>query len=129
MLDGLKLKLAGAALGSVLKSLATNKNTQTTITGLIAGAILVIPGLNLGQLIAGDPVQIAHLAAGLVVWAISILATHKGHDGTTTVLGVIGAVLQGSSGQIQDLTVAVVIALLGHLTNKPVAKVEAPPAP
>ncbi len=129
MFDGLKLKIAGSALGSLLKSLATSKNTQTTITGLIAGAVLAIPGLDLAKLIAGDPVQIAHVAAGLVVFLIGLLATRKGHDGSTSVLGVIGGVLQASSGQIQDLTVAIVILLLGHVTNKPVTtKANAPPA-
>lgn len=128
MLDGLKLTLAAKALGSLLKSLATNKGTQTSITGLIAGAMLAVPGLDLRKLLEGDTVQIAHIAAGLVVWGIGILATRKGHDGTTSLLGVIGGALQASSGQMQDLTIAIVIAVLGHLTNKPVAEAAAPPA-
>lgn len=120
MLDGLKLKLGSAVLGSVLRSLASDKKTQTSITGMIAAVVLAIPGLDLHKLLQGDPVQIAHIAAALIVWAIGILATRPGHDGSTSALGVAAGILQACSGQIADLTIGVVIALLGHLTNKPV---------
>lgn len=122
MFDGLKQKLAAAALGSVLKSLATSKNTQTTITGLIAGAVLAVPGLDLRQLLSGDPVQLAHVAAGLVVWAISVLATRTGHDGSTTFLGAVAAALQASSGQAGDITTGIVLFLVGYFTNKPTSQ-------
>jgi uncharacterized membrane protein len=119
MLNNLKIRIAASALGSVLKSLATSKNTQTSITGMIAGAVLAVSGLDLRLLLQGDPVQIAHVVAGVLLMVIGILATRKGHDGSTTMLGVIAGVLQASSGQVQDLTVGVIITVLGHLTNKP----------
>jgi hypothetical protein len=119
MLDGLKQKIAAAGLKSVLVSLATNKNTQTTITGMIAGTILAVQGLDLQKLIAGDPAQIGHVAAGLAIMAIGILATRRGQDGHTTTLGVLGGALYSMQGQISDLICGMTIALVGYLTNKP----------
>ncbi len=126
MLDGLKRKIAAAAIMSLLKSLATNKDTQTSITGLIAAAIITIPGLDVAKTIAGDPMQIAHLVSGLLLAGISLLATRENHDGSTTALGTIAGVLQACSGQVADIAVGVVIALLGYFTNKPAAAAPVP---
>lgn len=121
MLDGLKRKVAATAMGGMLKSLATSKDTQTTIAGVIAGAVLAIPGLDLAKVIAGDPGQIAHLAAGLSVALIGILATKENQDGHTTLLGTVSGALYATSGSIEAITTGVVIALAGYFTNKPTA--------
>lgn len=117
MFDALKSKVVANVLAGALRSLATSKDTQASITGIIAGVVLAIPGLDLGKLLAGDPQQIAHLVAGLLVAWLGWLAGKPGHDGTTTVLGVIAGTLQASSGQIHDITAGVVVAVLGHVTN------------
>ncbi len=120
MLDSLKLKLAAGVLGAALRSLATDKNTQTNFAGMAAAVVLAVPGFDVHKLITGDILQIAHVAAALVVWAIGVLTTRAGHEGTTSLLGVIAGALQGCSGQVNDVTTGCVIALLGYLTNKPV---------
>lgn len=121
MLDGLKRKIAATAVTSFLKSLATNKDTQTTIAGAIAGAVLAIPGLDMSKVIAGDPGQIGHLAAGLGVALIGFLATKENCDGHTTMLGTVAAAAYASSGSVEAVITGVVIAGLGYFTNKPVA--------
>ncbi len=121
MLDGLKRKVAAGALTSVLRSLATSKDTQTTITGIIAGAVLAVQGLNMEALIAGDPVQIAHVVAGVLVAAIGLLATKENADGKTTLLGVIAGALYAMPGSVEAITGGVVVAVLGHVTNKAIA--------
>ena len=118
MFDGLKRKVAAVALVDLLKSLATSKDTQTTIAGMIAGCVLTIPGLDLSRLIAGDPHQIALVLSGVAVWFIGLLATKEHHDGHTTALGVVAGVLQLCIGNV---VTAVTLALCGYLTNKPVS--------
>ncbi len=125
MLETLKLKLACSAVNSALRSLATNKDTQSTIAGILAGAVISVPGFDLSKLIAGDSVQIAHLVAGLLMALIGLWATKARRDGQTTSAGALAGVLYSLSGQINDVIVGVVIALLGFYTNKPVA----PPTP
>ena len=119
MLDGLKLKIGGSVLGSVLKSLATNKDTQTSITGVLAAAMLAIPGLDLSKLLAGDPLQLAHIGAGLLVALIGWWATKRQHDGDATAAGALAGVLYASTGQISDIATGAIVALLGYYTNKP----------
>ncbi len=118
MLDGLKRKVAAGAITSVLKSLATSKDTHTTITGMIAGAVLAVQGLNIDALIAGDPVQIAHAVAGVLVAGIGLLATKENADGKTTLLGVAAGALYAMQGSVEAITGGVVVAVLGHVTNK-----------
>ncbi len=117
MLDGLKRKVAAGAITSVLKSLATNKDTQTTITGMIAGAVLAVQGLNMEALIAGDPVQIAHVVACVLVAGIGLLATKENAEGKTTLLGIIAGALYSMQGSVEAISAGTVIAVLGHLTN------------
>jgi hypothetical protein len=121
VLDGLKRKFAATALTSLLKSLATDKNTQTTITGLIAGAVLAVPGLDVGKLISGDGSQIAHLVAGLLVAALGFLATKENRDGHTTLIGTVAGSAYAMQGSVESITTGVVLALVGYLTNKPTA--------
>lgn len=122
MLDGLKRSLAGAAIASVLKSLATNTDTKTTITGILAAAMLAIPGLDWSKVVAGDPVQIAHLGAGLLVALLGYLATKPGHDGHTTFAGVAAGSLYAAQGSIEAITTGLIVAVLGYFTNKPVTE-------
>jgi ABC-type uncharacterized transport system permease subunit len=120
MLDGLKRKVAGGVLASVLKSLATNADTRTSVTGILAGAVLAVHGLNLSALIAGDPQQIALVASSLVVAVLGFVATKESHDGHATLLGVVAAALQVYAG---DVTSAVALAVCGYFTNKPVGRI------
>lgn len=121
MFDGLKRKIAATALGSLLKSLATNKGTQTTIVGLLAAAVLTIPGLDLGKLLSGDPVQIAHVISGVLVFFIGLVATRERANGKATALGTVAGALYAVQGSVEAVVTAVVIALLGYLTNQPTA--------
>jgi hypothetical protein len=123
MLDGLKRSIAARFLTSLLTSLATNKDTQTTVAGLLAGAVLGIKDLNLSALIAGDPHQVATLVSGLALWGIGYLCTKANRDGQTTLLGVLAAAAQASIG---NFTAALTLGLTGYLTNK---KAVAAPAP
>jgi hypothetical protein len=127
VLDGIKRKLAGAALWSLLKSLATSKDTQTTLAGLLAGAVLAIANLNREQLLAGDPHQIAILLSGLALWALGIVATKERRDGHATFLGTLAGSLHAwaAGGNLESLLTGVAIALAGYLTNKPVQPAEA----
>jgi hypothetical protein len=129
MFDGLKRKVAATAIGSVLRSLAGSKDTQTTIVGVIAAAVLAIPGLDLTALISGDAHQIARVAAGLVVVAIGWLATKENKDGHTTLLGTVAGGLYASQGSVEAVTTGVVLALVGYLTNKPSQGVLPPAEP
>jgi hypothetical protein len=96
-----------------------NNNLKTTLAGMLASIGLCVTNLDLSKLLAGDPLQIAHATAALLVWAIGILATHARRDGHTTLLGVIAGALQACSGQASDITIAIVMAATGYLTNKP----------
>lgn len=118
MLDGLKRKLAATAITSFLKSLATDKDTQTSITGIIAGAVLAIPGLDWSKIIAGDPGQIAHLASGLLLALIGVFATKENADDKTTLLGAFSGALYATQGSVEAVVTGVVIAVLGYFTNK-----------
>ncbi len=122
MFDGIKRKIAATALGSILKSLATDKNTATTITGIIAAAVLAIPGLDLTKLVEGDPAMIAKVAAGLAIAIIGFLATKEQKDGTTTFVGVVAGALYAASGAVDAVTTGLTLAVVGYFTNKPVAK-------
>jgi len=116
----------------MLRSLATSKDTQTSITGIIAAAVLAYKGLDMQALIAGDPVQIAHVASCVLVAIIGVLATKENADGKTTVLGAIAGALYAAQGAVGNVTTGVVIAVLGHLTNKAAAAkgpVLVPPGP
>jgi len=128
MLDGLKRKFAAGALMSVLRSLATSKDTRTTITGMIAAAVLATKGLNAEQLLAGDPIQVAHAISCVLVAMIGVLATKENADGKTTLLGVVAGALYAAQGSVDTITTGVVIGVLGHLTNKAVTK-SLPPLP
>ncbi len=119
MLDVLKRKLAVSILGSALRSLATSKDTQTSIAGILAGAVVAVPGFDLGRLLAGDWMIAAHVAAGLAVALLGIWSTRANRDGHCTLVGILGAALYGCSGQVSDIVTALVIALAGYLTNKP----------
>lgn len=123
MLDGLKRKVAASGIMSVLKSLATNNDTKTTITGVIAGTIIAIPGLDMGKILSGDPVAIAHLVAGFLVGLICHWATRPGRDLHTTLAGAVAGSLNMMSGEVSDIVTGIVIAVLGYLTNKPVTAV------
>lgn len=118
MFDALKRKVAAGALSAVLKSLATSKDTRTSVTGLLAATILAIHGLSLADLIAGDPHQIALLTSSLAVAALGFIATKANKDGHATLLGVVAAACQAYVG---DFTSAIALAVCGYLTNKPVA--------
>ena len=122
MFDSLKLKFAGTALGSLLKTLATDPKTKTTAAGLLAGAILVVPRLDLTALISGDPNQVANVLAGLLVAGIGALAGRRKQDGNTTMMGVIAGALQAHAGDITGLVTGVTLAFLGYVTNKPMEK-------
>jgi hypothetical protein len=115
MLNGLKRSIAARFVGNFLASLATSKDTQTTVAGALAGAVLAIKGLNLSALIAGDPRQYALFISGIAVGGIGWLATKANQDGSTTLLGVIGAAMQASMG---DFTAALTVGLTGYFTNK-----------
>lgn len=117
MLDGFKRKVAGVAVGGMLKSLAQSKDTRTTIMGLIAGAVLAIPGLDLTKLIGGDPVQVAKLASGLLVALIGYWATKANREGASTAAGAAAGALYAVQGSVESIVTAVVIAVLGHVTN------------
>lgn len=118
MLDGVKRRVAGVAMGAMLKSLASDKDTRTTITGLIAGAIVAIPGLDWSKVIVGDPAQIAKLVSGLLIALIGFWATKANRDGATTAAGAAAGALYAASGTVESLVTGVIIAALGHLTNK-----------
>jgi len=96
-----------------------NKNLQTSIVGLLASIGLCVANIDLAKLLAGDPLQIAHLAAALLVWLIGILATRANRDGHTTLLGVVAGALQACSGQVSDITIGAALAVIGYFTNKP----------
>jgi hypothetical protein len=102
-----------------------NNNLKTTLAGLLASIGLCVSNIDLSELLAGDPLQIAHTAAALLVWVIGVLATHARRDGHTTLLGVIAGALQACSGQASDITVAIVMAATGYLTNKPASNIPA----
>jgi hypothetical protein len=119
MLDGIKRRLGGAALLSLLKSLASSADTRTTVTGILAGAVVALPGLELDKLLAGDPQQIARVVAGLLVAGIGYLATKPRADGKTTAVGAVAGALYACQGSVEAIVTGVVIAVLGHLTNKP----------
>ena len=119
MFDAMKQKFAALAIGSTLKTLATSKDTRTTITGIIAGAALAIPGLDWELLLAGDPVQIAKLVSGLLVALVGILATKRNADGRTTAVGAAAGALYAVQGTLEAVVTGLVVAVLGHLTNKP----------
>ncbi|HWQ55677.1 MAG TPA: hypothetical protein VN442_18465 [Bryobacteraceae bacterium] len=119
MLDGLKRKMAAVGVMGMLRSLASDKNTQTTITGVIAGAIVALPGLDMAKVIAGDPGQIAHLVAGVAIAALGFLATKENMDGHATLLGTVAGALYAMQGTLETLMTGVVIAALGYFTNKP----------
>lgn len=120
MFDGLKRKMAASAGKSLLRSLATDKNTQTTITGLLAAVILAVPGLDLEQVIAGDPAQIARLIAAALVAVIGFLATKYKADGKTSLIGVVAGTLYASAGTLEAAITGTLIAAIGYFTNKPV---------
>jgi hypothetical protein len=117
MLDALKLRVAAAVVKDLVRSLATDKNTQTTVVGAIAGVLLAIKDLDWAKLLAGDPQQIAMVASGIAVWGIGYLATKENHDGHTTLLGVLAAAAQAYVG---NFTAAATIGLCGYFTNKAV---------
>ena len=119
MLDGIKRKLAAISLMSVLKSLATSNDTKTTVVGLLAGAVLLIPGLDMAQLLAGDPGQIAHVGASLLVAVLGFLATKERHDGHTTLVGTAAGALYAMQGTVETIVTGLIIAILGYFTNKP----------
>jgi primosomal replication protein N len=120
--DGIKRKVAASVVTSFLKSLATSKDTRTTIVGLIVGAVLALPGLDIEALISGDPNQVAKVAAGLGIWAIGFLTTKENADGKTTLVGTVTGALYASQGSVEAVITGVVIAVLGYFTNKQVAK-------
>jgi len=122
MLDGLKRKLAAMAISTTLKSLATSKDTRTTITGIVAAIVLAVPGLDFQKLLAGDVDQIAHLTAALLVAALGYLSTKPDADGKTTLLGAVAGALYAMAGSVEAIVTGTVIAALGHLTNKPAAE-------
>ncbi len=117
MLDGFKRKIAAVVIGSTLKSLATSKDTRTTITGLIAAAVLA-SGVDIGKVLEGDPIQIARAVSAVLLAVIGILATRENADGKTSLLGVISGALYAAAGSIEAITTGVVIALVGYFTNK-----------
>ncbi len=118
MFDGLKRKVAAGAITSVLRSLATSRDTQTSITGIIAASVLAYKGLDVAALVAGDPVQIAHVVSCVLVALIGVLATKENADGKTTLLGAVAGALYAAQGDVDTVTTGVVIAVLGHFTNK-----------
>lgn len=122
MLDGLKRTVGATAIKSLLNSLAHSKDTQTTIVGVLAGAVLVIPGLDFSKLLAGDIEQICRLAAGLIVCVIGYYATKPGKDGATSLLGVLAAALHLTPGNVQSFVTSFLIAAVGYFVNKPAAK-------
>jgi hypothetical protein len=121
VLDKLKRTIAAKAIMSLLESLAASKDTQTTITGILAGAVLAIPGLDMGKIVAGDPGQISHLVAGLLVAGLGFLTTKENHDGHTTLIGTVAGSAYAMQGNVESITTGVVLALLGYLANKPTA--------
>ncbi len=126
MFTKLKLTLAATAIMSLLKTLQTDKGTQTTVAGMLAGAVLAIRGLDVAKLLAGDPQQIALVASGLAVSLVGFLATKENHDGHTTLLGAIAAASQAFVG---NFTAAIAMALCGYFTNKTVVASGEPGAP
>ncbi len=118
MFDGLKRKVAAGAITSVLRSLATSKDTQTTITGIVAAAVLATKGLNVERLVAGDAFQIARAISCVLVALIGVLATKESADGKTTLLGAVAGSLYAAQGDVDTVTTGVIIAVLGHFTNK-----------
>jgi len=121
MLTKLKLTVAAGFLRSTLNSLATSKDTQTTVAGMLAAAVMAIKGLDIGKLLAGDPQQIALVTSGLAVALVGFLATKENHDGHTTLLGAVAAAAQASVG---NFTAAIAMALCGYFTNKTVTTSE-----
>ncbi len=119
MLGKLKRRIAAAALGSLLKSLARDKPTSTTISGIIAGAILAVPGLDLTALIEGEPSQVARVVAGVLVATLGYLAGKETAGGRKTLVGVIAGAAYSVQGSLEALTTGVVIALLGYFTGQP----------
>lgn len=123
MFGKLKLTVAAAFVRSTLNSLATDKNTQTTVAGMLAAAVLAIKGLDFGKLLAGDPQQIALVTSGLAVALCGFLATKENHDGHTTFFGVVAGASQAFIG---NFTAAIALALCGYFTNKTVVTTAAP---
>jgi putative Mn2+ efflux pump MntP len=117
MFNGVKRKLASVAIGSVLKSLATDNRTKTTITGVIAGTIVAL-GADLDKVIAGDPQEIARIGAGLALMFLGRIATKENADGKATLVGTIAATAYAYSTALTDIVGAVIIAVMGYFTNK-----------
>lgn len=122
MFDALKRKLAGSVMTDLLKSLAKSQDTHTTITGLIAAAVLAVPGFDPAKILAGDIPEIARVVAALLVAVIGYYATKPGKDGMTTALGAIAGALYSVQGDITSVATGATIFVLGHLTNKVVAQ-------
>lgn len=120
MLEGLKKRMAVSITGGTLRSLAQDKNTRTTITGMIAAAVLAIPGFDLARLIDGDAAQIAKVISAVLVFLVGLFATREKADGATTALGAAAGAVYACQGSVEAIVTGVVVAVLGHLTNKPV---------
>lgn len=106
-----------------LKLLVSNKDRQTTFIGVLAAAVLAVPGLDLSKLFAGDWVQLAHLTAALLVAAIGWYAIKAKSDGKTTFLGTLAGGLYACSGTVEAVVTGGMVALAGYLTNKAPAEV------
>jgi hypothetical protein len=126
VLDALKIRIAAGFLQGLVKSLATDTKTRCTIVGTIAGVILAIHGLDYGQLVSGNPQQIALVVSAVAVWGIGVLAADQGHDGHTTFLGLIAAAAQAYMG---NFATAATLGLCGYFTGKAPAAVTSDASP
>jgi|GEM_PF-4702810 len=111
----LKRKIAAVAIGSLLKSVASEERTKKTVAGVLAAAVLAIPALDLQKLIEGDPVQIALVVSGVLIAGIGILAQR----GKGTLGGAVAGSLYAVQGSVEAIITAVVIAILGWFADRP----------
>lgn len=127
MLDKLKFKIAGGLAMTFLRSLATSKDTQSTLIGILAAAVVAVPTFNLSALLAGDLGQLTSVGSALAIALIGWLATKPGHDGSTTLLGAVAGGLHVLPTQtVESVSSAVILAMVGYVTNKPTATTAQP---
>lgn len=115
MFDGIKRNIAGGVVRNFISSLATSKDTQTTIVGAIAAVIISINGLDWSKLLSGDANQIALVISALAVWGVGVMTTKENSDGHTTILGIIAASAQAYIG---NFSTALTVGLCGYFSNK-----------
>ncbi len=111
-------KIAASAVMTALRAAATDNNLKSTAVGVIAAAVVALPGLNVEALLRGDVVQIAHVISALLIAWIGVLATKARADGKTSAIGAAAGALYAVQGSVEAVVTGMVIASAGYFTNK-----------